>query len=120
MGQTMGQLSVVGEEKKPFRIIVQPPHRENTDILFSNEVQDRGPSLGVLRSCYDASGFVQKDINLTRMRGNPTAVDLDVVPQGMGLIADPRPAAVYRNAPLPDQLFSLPPGGDPRLGQDLL
>jgi hypothetical protein len=56
--QPVGELTVIGQEKKPLRIVIQPPHWKQARFFYPQQIHDRFPSCRVVGRRHSASGLV--------------------------------------------------------------
>ena len=86
MGETIGQVPVVGKEEKPHGVEIQPPHGKDPLAQILQEIGHDGPALRILQGGDVTKGFVQDDIVPFRRGMDLPAVHLDSVfaPDGLG------------------------------------
>ena len=113
----MGEISVVGDHKEPFRIPVQPAHREEVfpHILLFDQVQDRFlPS--VLGGADDAGRLMEHVVDIFFVGDLPA-------PEGNDIFLCHLPSGILFDLPVdqskacPDPFFKFAPGPCPHIGQ---
>src|SRR5262245_36870432 len=116
----LGELAVIRQNDQPFGSEIESPDR--IDALFDailHIFEDRGPAFRIARSGHHVLGLVQKDINMTGAEMDLFPVDLDDVEFAVRFAAELGDfVSVHRDAPLLDQLFSLPARSDARMSKD--
>jgi hypothetical protein len=79
MGDEVGKIPVIGQEQKPFGVVVQPAHGIDPDLDPFQKVLHRGPPFGVGHGRHIACRFVQHDIGRRLFGVDELSVDLDMV-----------------------------------------
>ncbi len=87
MGQVIGQLSIAGENQRPFRVVVESAYRIDPTGRSRKEIGDRLPALGIAQSRHHPGWFVEHQISpLFRERdglsihGDQVAIRFDLSP----------------------------------------
>lgn len=116
MGETLGQVAIVGKQKEAFRLGVEPPDIEETRQMRRQEIED-GIAGVRIASCRNETGrLMQHDVQ-TALAVDQFATHFDVVAfRGLRaeVGADP---AVDGHAPFRDQLIAMPSGAEPGRGE---
>ncbi len=123
MGEPVGEIAVVRQEKQPLGVEVEPPDGKDTPPFRGQKLRHRGAilSLFVPHGGEYVARLVQGQIDGLLAPGEELSPDLDGVPGGVGqgphLFDD---LAVDRHRSGADEALGFAPGGDARLGDDLL
>jgi hypothetical protein len=115
MKEAIGELSIIGEQKKSFRVVVKPAHGKNACSKIGEIIQDSPAALGIGCGGYAASGLIEGDKNFLCAESDGLAVQANAVFQRIDAEAEFGLPAVYFHPALPDQLF----GGAPRADSSL-
>lgn len=87
MGEPVGEFPVIGEKQEPLGIVIQASDREQAlaGDTWRQEIEDRGPSLGVGGRGHGLHRLVEKEIDVLFLRGKShfLAVYDDIVPIGV-------------------------------------
>src|SRR5882724_12179774 len=116
MSQTLGQITVVGEKKKAFRLGVEPADIKEARQMRRQEIEDRVARIWVTSRRNKTSRLMQHDIE-PALAVDEFAVDFDVVEVSRlraEIGADP---AVDRYAPGCDQFIAMPPRAEAGCGK---
>lgn len=118
MQKREGQRTIVGEEKEPFALRIQPTDGIQTAQFRRNKVHHRRPSMVVMRSADNTRGLVQRNHD-PRLRLHPTTIHMHFVRTGNEVrrIRDELP--IHRHAPRRDQSLGGPTRGDTAMRQEL-
>jgi len=108
--EAIGKLSIIGEQKKSFCVVVEPAHGKNPCSKIGEKIQDSPAALGIGRGGYTAAGFIEGENNPLCPERNWLAVQANAVLQRIYAEAELGLPAVYFDPALPDQFF----GGAPR------
>jgi hypothetical protein len=116
-----GELAVVREDDQSFGVVVEASDRiDLLRDLAAQQVDDRRPSLGVVRRRHHGGGLVQQDVAQPLGGAQPLAVDLHGVAREVSLVPECCGAPVDGDAAVADVLLGLPPGTHPRSRNQLL
>ena len=115
------QRTVVGEEEEPFRILVQPPHREkpHPSQMGGQQIQHRG-LLGVLGGREHPAGLVEHQVAIPLpVHGLAIHPQLHRFPVEF-ILWTRHHGAIRRHPPGLHQVLHLPPGPASGAGEDLI
>ena len=119
--QARGEVAVVGEQQQALGVVVEAAYRIDVLVHVRQQVQDRGPLLGVLPRRHVAARLVEEDVAVARGDAHALAVDANVVSGRVGPRAQlAHRLAVHRHPALQDQRFGGAPGCHTGGGEDLL
>ena len=122
MGQSVGEIAVVGEQQQTRALEIETTHAEEPALRrMIDEIEGELPSLGILGRAHVALGLEQHDVVVSTPFLDPATVYSDVI----GLrVHEAREAlddrAVHRDRTVLDECFGGSTRCDPRVGQDLL
>ncbi len=114
-----GEIPIVGEQKQPFGVVVEPPNRNQAREPLGQSLENGGPSLRVLVRGDAALGLVIAPKPGRLARSKRPAVDQHLV---RGQHVECRAidsGTVHGHAPFLDQRLGLAPGAEPRAGDHL-
>lgn len=122
VGQSVGEIAVVGEQQQPRALEVETPHAEEPALRrMIDEIEGELPSLGILGRADVALGLEQHDVVVSTPLLDSATVYSDVV--GFGVheawkaLND---GAVHGDRTVLDECFGGSTRCDARVGQDLL
>jgi hypothetical protein len=81
--EAIGKLSIIGEQKKSFCVVVEPAHGINAFLEVGEKIQDSPSALGIGRGCYAAAGLIEGENNPICAESNRLAVQANQVFQGI-------------------------------------
>jgi hypothetical protein len=111
MGQSIGELSIVGEKQNPLRVAVKPAHRENAPGEILEKVVNGLSPMRIGGAHQVAGGFIQQHIDPTTLPTHPASVQGDLIFLHVHLQAQLRDsAAINSNPPLQNVPIRLPSG----------
>jgi hypothetical protein len=85
VGDQMRKVTVVGQEQKTFRIVIQPPHRVDPHLDALQQIVHHGPALRIGHGRDESGRFVQHDVGRRLLGIDQFAVHLDVIFRGISL-----------------------------------
>jgi hypothetical protein len=120
MKQPVRELPVIGEKQQPFGIEVKPSHWKDAEPEVGEEIENGGAAPGIASGCDAVSRFMKQEVDPLILESNDPSVEPYLISQRIYTTADFRFDTVYLDAPLPNQLFRGPPGGNAGPGKKLL
>jgi len=122
VGQTVGEVAVVGQQQQPRRVHVQPAHGKEPDARrVVHQVHGPPPPVVVGVRADDAPGLEQQHVDLADLGLDPAPLDGDAIAGGVypGRRGRDR-RAVDRDGPLGDEPLARPARGDACVGERLV
>jgi hypothetical protein len=108
VGEPLGEIAIVGEEKHPLGLGVEPADIEEARQVRRQKIENRIPRLGIASRGNETGRLMQHDIEAT-LAVDEFAVDFYVIAL-RGLRAEiGANVAVDRDAAGGDQLIAMPP-----------
>ena len=118
--QPVGQGSVIGQQKQPLRVPIQPAHGINPCGNAGQQVHHRFPALLVRHGGHIASGLIQHQVHCLRFPSQRNAVYPDVIRLRVGLLAQQGGLSVDGDPSGGDIPLCCPAGTDPGSRQQFL
>ncbi|WXH33701.1 hypothetical protein WA016_07711 [Myxococcus stipitatus] len=119
--QLVRQRSIIREEQRAFRVVVQPAHGEQPLARLLHVVGHRRPPLRVRQRRHHAHGLVEQEVRGFVRRSDELPVHRHQVRSRLHSASQLRHRrVVHRHAARGDQLFCMPARSDSRAGQVLL
>jgi hypothetical protein len=109
MKEAIGKLSIIGEQKKSFCVVVEPAHGKNPCSKIGEKIQDSPAALGIGCGGYAAAGLIEGEKNPLCLHTNGITVQANAVFQSIDAEAEFGLLAVYFHPALPDQFFGSAP-----------
>jgi hypothetical protein len=121
MLQSISQRTVVCEDKKPLRVVIEPSDGKESHALVGNQVKDRPSTLGISSRGDTLRRLVQQQVNLPGFMGDQGAIHTDLVSVRIDANSEiAHNGTVDGDSPLQDNLLGGAPGGNPGSGEHLL
>ena len=105
MKEAIGKFSIIGEQKKSFRVVVEPAHGKNPCSKVGKKIEDSPAALGIGCGGYAASGLIEGEKNDLCAESDGLAVQANAVFHRIDAEADFGLPAVHFHPALPDQFF---------------
>jgi hypothetical protein len=105
MKEAIGKFSIIGEQKKSFRVVVEPAHGKNPCSEIGQKIQDSPAAPGIGCGGYATGGLIEGENNALRLERNRLSVEANAVRQRIDAAAEFGPLTVHLNPALPDQFL---------------
>ncbi|MNN41900.1 hypothetical protein D3C81_1560470 [compost metagenome] len=119
--QIMSQLSIIGEQQQPFRILIEPAYREGREyLIFIRKQINHGSISGIFSSRDHSRRLMQHDVDEFPVKYS-LPIYFNSIRMGVRLgSAIFQYLSVKRDSALFDHLFEICSGANPQMSQDLV
>ena len=116
MGETLGKIAIIGEEKQPFGLGVEPADVEEARQMRREKIEDGVARVGIGSRRNETGRLMQHDVE-PALAVDEFAVDFDVVALRWLRAEVGANAAIDGHAPGGDQLITMPARTEPGRGE---
>src|SRR5438067_921638 len=120
MQQAVGEIPVVREQQEPLRVPIEPSDGEDPRAIVRQEGLEILATLGIPHRCHDPGRLVERVVPDAGVEVHREAVDPDLVPLGVRLVAERRHHSVDRHPTLDHEALTGPAGAVPGASQRTL
>jgi hypothetical protein len=117
--QVAGQLSIIGQQNKPFTVKVQASHGNNPREVFGERVKEGGAPQFILVRGDEAFGLIVKPEARRGLLRERFFVHHNTIFRGDTKGGRIQNGSIHKNAPLADPGLCFPPGTKARASHDL-